>query len=248
MIRALLLALLLSFVVAPAAQAGVILGDGDAAELAQTLAEAYEDQDVCYGWDVDVDDASGGPSGEDIGSNFGPGEPLDNHQQDCQNAVLLTGSVSFTCDSCESEDSSAWSVSSTFSGLGAQDLKDLGFGGDALEKNDNDARLASMVGALPLIVASKSLAPAIQAEPVQTSTIPATDHATGSPILPDWLRDRWLALSALLLLALGGGIWLSYTLQEEARQKLARERRARRAKAVAPATTAPAPPQEPSDG
>jgi len=104
-----------------------------------------------------------------------------------------------------------------------------------------------MVGALPLIVASKGFAPAMQAEPVQTSTVPAADHATGSPILPDWLRDRWLALSALLLLALGGGIWLAYTLQEEARQKLIRERRARSAQAVKPATTASAP-QEHTDG
>jgi hypothetical protein len=205
----LLAALALAMALPAAALAQPLLDDGDAAELAQELADATEEQDVCYGWSVNVDDDSGA-SGTDSGSNLGPGSTTLN-QSDCKKGyVILRGSISFTCDSCESEDSSSFSVETNIrNGPTRQDLEDLDFSGGQLKGDNGDAALASMVGALPLIVASKGLAPAITADPAETNQpVPAADHATGSPVMPDWLRESWLPLAACVILLGGGAIWL----------------------------------------
>ena len=54
-------ALALAMLVVPVAPAGAapILDDGDATELANALAEATEEQGVCYGWEVVVQDDDG---------------------------------------------------------------------------------------------------------------------------------------------------------------------------------------------
>ncbi len=213
MIRRLtLIAVLLTALVgafAHPAAAVPLLDEGDAAELAQSLADATEEQDVCYAWNVFVQDGSGGPSGFDTGSNLGPNAPLGTAvSSPCTKSVTLEGRVTYTCGSCESEDSSSVSVVSNFpGGPTTRDLEDLGLEGGDLKNDDGDVALVNMVGALPLITASKGAAAAV---PVQPSTLKpgATDKPTNSPSVPDWLRDSWLALTALLVVVLGGVLWL----------------------------------------
>jgi hypothetical protein len=189
------------------ASAGPLLSDGDAAELANTLAEATEEQGICYGWSVYVSDQSGGPSGTEVGSNFGPGAPVGTGS--CpKGAVVLDGAVTFTCGSCESEDSSDFTVTGTLRGGPTKnDLEDLGFSGGQLKNDNGDAALASMVGALPLVVSSKGLAPALTADSSTEPAKPAADKPTNSPVMPDWLRESWLALAAFILVIGGGIVW-----------------------------------------
>lgn len=221
-----LVALLALALPAPA-PAEPLLSSEDAAELAQALAEAREEQDVCYGWQVRVDDDSRGPDGIDSGSSSGPGTPV-GAGVGCRLYVELRGSVSYTCGSCEAEDSSDADVTTNIpNGPSTHDLDELGLDGGDLANDKGDSVLASMVGALPLIAASRGAAPAIAAE-ADTTPPPARDKPTGTPWTPDWLRESWLALAACLVLVVGGSFWLRSVIQDERRKaRRAARRRAR---------------------
>ncbi len=236
--RALLLATTVLLLATPAASAQPFLEDGDAAELANALADATEEQGICYGWQVSVDDGSGGPSGTEIGSNFGPGRDID-AAQCTKGSVVLQGYVTWTCSSCESEDSSDFSVRSTVpGGPTKKDLEDLDFDGGELKGDNGDSVLVSMVGALPLIVSSKGVAPALTADTSTEPAKPPADKPTGTPSIPDWLRESWLALAAFLIAAIGGGIWLMSAVSAD------RARKRRRSNPPPLVPTAPDPPQE----
>lgn len=202
-------ALGLAFSAAPAAQALPVLEEADAAELAQALADATEAQGgVCYGWAVQVADGSGGPSGLDVGSDKGPGVPVD--RAICPKYVELQAGIEFTCESCESEDSSNLLIDANFAGAPTKDdLDDLGFSGGDLTRDDNDVVLTNMVGALPLVTASNGAAAPVPGPDEAEADKPAAgDVPTGTPSTPDWLREHWLALVFFGLLAGGGVAWL----------------------------------------
>lgn len=201
-------ALGLAVVIAPAAQALPVLEDADAAELAQVLADATEAQGVCYGWAVQVADGSGGPSGADVGSDKGPGVVVD--RAACPKYVELQGGIEFTCDSCESENSSNIVIDANFAGAPTKgDLEEIGFSGGDLTHDDNDVVLTNMVGALPLVTASNGAAmPVPGLEPAEADKPAAGDVPTGTPSTPDWLRESGPALVVFLLLAGGGTVWL----------------------------------------
>lgn len=188
---ALLLSAAAALSMAPAiAQAGIVAPE-DAAELAQTLAEAQEDQDVCYGWNV-TNNFSGSP---DVGSSTsGPGVALVPMQATCPNgAVILQGDIDYACNSCESSDSASVSIASA--GLKdpptVGDLEGLGLKAGDLTGDNDDTTLVNMVNALPLLVADRGNAPYVEYE--QATTVPAADHATDKPG-SDLLRDSWLGL------------------------------------------------------
>lgn len=204
----LLAALGLALAGAPAAQALPVLEEADAAELAQALADATEAQGVCYGWAVRVDDQSGGQSGGDVGSDKGPGVPVD--RAGCAKYVELQAAISFTCESCESEDSAGLTISANFPGAPTEaDLEALGFSDTDLLKDDNDTVLSNMVGALALITASNGAAKPVPGADAAAVEAPAAgDVPTGTPSTPDWLRDHWLALVFFGLLFGGGVIWM----------------------------------------
>ncbi len=199
-------ALALAVISAPSAHAIPVLEEADAAELAQSLADATEAQGVCYGWAVSVFDASGGPSGEDVGSDRGAGQVVD--RGSCAKWVQLRGAIEFTCESCESEDGSEIQLESNFAGAPTRaDLEDLGLSGGDLKNDDNDTVLSNMVGALPLITASNGAAKPVPGLDAAEADKPAAgDVPTGTPSTPDWLRDNWLALVFFALLG-GGGVW-----------------------------------------
>jgi len=196
----------LAVIVAPLAQALPVLAEADAVELAQSLADATEAQGVCYGWAVRVEDQSGGPSGEDVGSDKGPGVPVD--VAACARYVELEAVINYTCETCESEDGASLGIDANFAGAPTEDdLDDLGFSDGSLIDDDNDTVLSNMVGALPLITASNGAAAPVPALDAAEAERPAAgDVPTGTPSTPDWLRDNWLALAFFALL-LGGGVW-----------------------------------------
>jgi hypothetical protein len=212
-----LVALALLLTLAPGARALPVLAEGDATELAQSLATATKAQGVCYGWNVEVSDSTyGAPTGPDIGSDKGVGVPVD---PACPKYVELQGRITFTCESCEAEDSSAIQVVSNMPNAPtAADLEDLGFSGADLIGDTNDVLLTNMVGALPLVTASKgAAAPVPVAAPTAADEPAAGDAPTGAPSTPDWLRENWAVLAFFLVLSVAGLVWLvRMTLSERA--------------------------------
>lgn len=218
--RATLLALLLGLLLAAPAGAVPILDDADATELAATLAKARAAQGVCYGWVVDVEDQSGVEGGQDLGADTGAGEAVDTN---CPKWVELQGSVTYTCESCESEDSAGIRVESNFGGAPTDaDLEGLGLVADDLTGDNGDVVLTNMVGALPLITASNGAAAPVPVATGADVDEPAPgDAPTGAPSTPDWLRESG-AVIVFLGLLIGGGVYL-----------LIRDRRAKRTGASA---------------
>ena len=190
----------------PAASAAApLLEEADAAELADTLADATDEQGVCYGWEVAVDDASGeGLSGLESGSSAGPGAPLD--RASCEKWVVLQGEVAYTSESSESEDSAAVAVDSN---LGrppsVQQLADFGLDADQLLGDADDQAVIDMTSALPLLVAEAGEAPYIPFEE-QSGPIPAQDVPNAGPG-SDWVRNYWW-LPLLALVAVGFVLYL----------------------------------------
>lgn len=182
------------------AQAGVIAPQ-DAAELAQTLAEAQEEQDICYGWNV----KNNFDAYPDIGSSVdGPDTPLEVYgERQCRRGYIeLTGSIEYACDSCDASDSASVSIQSSFPTAPTHDdLEALGLNADDLTGDDDDTTLINMVSALPLLAADRGIAPYVAYEPA--TEVPAADHATGTPG-SDVLRDRWPLLVFCGLLIVGG--------------------------------------------
>jgi hypothetical protein len=200
--------LVLALAAASAASATPLLDEGDAVELSQQLAEATEVQGVCYGWSVQVDDQSGGPSGVDAGSNLGPDVPLTAQTPDCERQVVLVGQVLYTCESCEGEDGSVADVQGSFPQAPTlADVEALGFDDKALKDDDGDTTLVNMVGALPLLTSSAGAAEPVPIEQEGAPRPGPDDVPTGGPSTPDWVRDSAGALALCALLILGGLLW-----------------------------------------
>ena len=182
-----------------AAPAQALLDPPDAAELANALAEARAEQDVCYGWDVSGDQLN-------VGSSDGPGVPV--NPNTCERYVILQVTVDYACGSCESEDSASFAVLSNVPNPPTtSDLKNLGYDtGDLLGDKDDEA-LFNMTEALPLLTAEKGSVAFVPYEPA--TNVPATDKATNSPG-SDFFRDHWLGLILFLVLVLAGPILFLY--------------------------------------
>jgi len=208
-VRALALAAVLLLVAGvPGAAATPLLEEGDAAELAQQLAEATAAQGVCYGWSVAVEDQGGGPSGLDEGSSLGPDVPLTPETANCERRVILNGQVLYTCESCEAEDSSAAAIQASFPQAPTlADVEALGFDDQALKDDDGDTVLINMVGALPLLTASAGAAAPVPIEQEGAARPGPGDVPTGTPSSPDWVRDSAGALVLCGALVLAGLLW-----------------------------------------
>ncbi|MDX6556874.1 MAG: hypothetical protein QOD86_3069 [Miltoncostaeaceae bacterium] len=211
------LAALAALMVAPAGAAALpLLAPADAEELAATLAEAEEAQGICYSWYIEVEDHSGGPSGVDAGSSRGVGHWFTAYSDECERIVALSGRITYTSESSESEDSAGIAVATK--GLAdpvtSGDLERLGLTGGDLLGGGDDTSLINMVGALPLLAAESGAAPYVPYE-ANTAPLMPGEHATGSPG-NDWWRKFWpyvLVAAALCGLAgsfigfvIGGGL------------------------------------------
>jgi hypothetical protein len=200
MIRASGLAIALAVALAapaPAPAPAGILTPEDAAELAQSLAEAQEEQSICYGWWVFSNT-------QELGSSTGgPGRRLTRQLQTCTRGfVELSADINYSCESCESEDSASVSIDSNLPNPPTvDDLEDLGLKAGALTGDKDDTTLVNMVNALPLLAADRGNAPYVPYEPAVA--VPATDRPTDKPG-SDLLRDSWVWLVVFGALILGG--------------------------------------------
>lgn len=223
MTRALLVAALLAIVAAPRADAA-ILAPEDAAELANALAEATYEQKVCYGWSFQVsDNDTGREDGPEVGSNFGPGEPVDAARSECEKGVVvLSGAISYTSQSSEFEDSAQWEIQSSLPDpptIGQ--LERLGYARKDLLGDDNDLAIINPAGALPELVAERGVAAPV---PFETS---AREPGVGGAPSPspgsDFLREKGSALLISAALVVGGLVWL-VLLWRDARRRPTRTR------------------------
>ena len=198
-------------VLAAPAAALPILEEADAVELANSLAEATAEQDICYGWQVRVDDQGGGGGGLDAGSNLGPTTPVDTER--CERYVVFDADIVYTSDFSEQEDAAAFTVLSNIAGApGGAELREAGISTEALLGEDDDAEVGDAVLALPALVAAEGLAPFVPAEP-NTGTIPEADGPTGGPGQSDWLRQNGAAVlggGALIVAGLGWAAWSAF--------------------------------------
>lgn len=198
------MAAFMSLGAAPQARATPALEAADATELAQALAEATAEQDVCYGWRVSVRDDSGGESGGDIGSSLGPDVALDRSR--CERWVELVAAIHYTAETSDFDDSAEFEIESNLVPPPRKlDLQRLGVGDGSLTGEDNDVELINMIEALPLVVASNGQAPYVPFETSQTSTR-GQGEPTGTPG-SDVLR-QWWPLVAICVLAILAGIVL----------------------------------------
>lgn len=198
-----LLALALAFALAlPGTAPAGILAPEDAAEVANALAEAQEEQDICYGWYV-TNDFGAGP---DLGSSTG-GPDVGYDATRCQRYLFLTGNIHYACPSCEDTDSAEVDLDTNLVPAPTeQDLRDLGLSAGDLTGDKDDVTLMNMIGALPLLAAQTGQVPPLPVETPQA--VPASDVATGKPG-SDFLREAWLKLVLfILLVAIGPILWL----------------------------------------
>jgi hypothetical protein len=198
-------------VVVAVAPAGAlpILEEGDAVELANKLAEATEEQGVCYGWVVNVQDDGGSLSGVDTGSSLGPGRsPFD---PSCAPYVVFVADLHYTSETSEAADRATYSIESNLPGFEARGLDSLGISGSSLLGDKDDLVVANATALLPGLVAEQGLAPPIPIEEAPGTTIPDADRPTNTPG-SDRLRTYWPAFTFAGLLLLGGVVWLGLAL------------------------------------
>jgi hypothetical protein len=183
-----------------------LLAPEDAAELAQSLAEAKEEQGVCYGWRISIDDESGTVI-EDAGSSLGPGDVTALAGAECPKFVLLNGVVDYTSELSEAEDSASWSITSNLNKPPTTgELRDLGHTAEGLLGDEDDEVLANAVGALPLLVADHGEAKPVGFAPGDLPREQAGEP-TGNPG-SDLLRESWALLLICVLMLVGGLVWL----------------------------------------
>lgn len=200
---------------APAtASADVIFDQADADELVATLAEAYEAQGVCYGWQVDVDNV--GIPESSAGSNFGAGTPLrDTSEFDsCETTVEFQANIRWTSESSESEDSASYQVQSLPEGPTTGDLDSLELiSEDGLVGDNVDADVYKAVAALPLLAADAGVAKGMEASPAPETEAEAAGGAPTNSPGSDFMRQTGNALLFAALLILGGGVFAWWTLR-----------------------------------
>lgn len=197
---------------APPAGAVPILDPTDATELAQALAEATDDQDVCYGWKVTVNDYGGSASGIDQGSSLGVGRTAIEPQ--CERYVVFQATLTYTSSTSEAEDSASFDVRSNIPGAPtASDLGSAGISEGGLLGGNDDQVVANAALLLPALVAEKGLAPPITLE-ANTQALPSGDRATGTPG-SDWLRKYGAAAGVAAVVFAGGLGWAGWILFRE---------------------------------
>jgi hypothetical protein len=90
-------------VTAAQAGAGVLLSAEDRVELAQALAEATEESEICFGYLARLNDS--GTVRQDAVSSLGPNQRVTTSDPRCpKGGVELQVDVEYTCGSCESDD------------------------------------------------------------------------------------------------------------------------------------------------
>ncbi|SCL57436.1 hypothetical protein OIE14_12585 [Micromonospora peucetia] len=208
------------------------------ADTVSILARAAESQGICYGWQLK--DRFARVEVVNVGSNLGDGVSVEDNPA-CPRWVRVTGSINYTPQSSESNDTAYITVGGsddfTRADLRAVErgLERFGLDEDAFIDEPGWAVTRAAVS-LPLLLAETG---AVSPAPMATAAPAATPAA-----LPDagsdlW-RDRWgylLAVAGLLLLTallVAVGVWQR---RRQLRQEAEREQQAaaRRDQLLAPA-------------
>ncbi|MGH3762890.1 hypothetical protein [Actinophytocola sp.] len=190
------------FSVPGVASADVIFDPADADELAATLADAYERQDVCYGWSIAVNNE--GLPESSVGSNFGVGQSLEDNFAQCTQSVEFQADIIWTPESSEADDDAQYQVVSTPGGPSTEDLEGLEIiSEDGLVSETVDVDVYKAVAALPLLAADTGMADPIEASPA-AETDSGDAVPTDSPGSDFWRESGMLVLWAVLLLVAGG--------------------------------------------
>jgi hypothetical protein len=208
---------------APAtASADVIFDQADADELVATLAEAYQAQGVCYGWQVDVDNV--GIPESSSGSNFGAGTPLRDASEfdSCETTVEFQANIRWTSESSESEDSASYQVQSLPEGPTTSDLDSLELiSEDGLVGDNVDVDVYKAVAALPLLAADAGVAEPLEASPAPETEAQAAGGAPTNSPGSDFMRQTGNTLLFAALLILAGGVFAWWTLRSASARRRA---------------------------
>lgn len=197
---------------APAtASADSIFAPSDAEILAKMLSDANDEQGVCYGWDVDVNDrssysysssSSSSDNADSVGSDQGVGVPVD---ESCDKYVRLDVNITWTSATSESEDSASWDVDSSPGGPTRSDMEALGLNLDGLAGENPDVPIGEMIMALPLLAADEGMAPLVEATPA------TAEPASNARLTDDPGSDWWRGNGGMFLWGMGillaGGIF-----------------------------------------
>ena len=206
-LRAALVAALCVFAAPASAAALPVLEEADATELANQLAEATQEQGICYGWAIGVSDPTGVEEGFEIGSNQGPGRELDRSRPECRQWVVLSGGISYASEYSDAEDSATWTIEANLPDPPTvQQLADLGYTESDLLGEDNDLAILNATGALPELVAERGAA-----KPVPFETERRSAGVGGEPTGEqgsDFLRENGTLLALCALLFVSGLAWL----------------------------------------
>ena len=181
----------------------------DSQALSDYLAQAHREQGICYGWHFKPYDGSYDSSvtaGPFIGSNFGVGESVEDHVDECPRSVVATITVSYTPHSSELSDSA--SVVVTTAGLqvsGSTLANDLEEQFDVTEKALIDEPVDTVgkaILALPLLVAEHG-----EADPLPPPAQPSGEVEALGPGGSDfWRSPTGTSISiAIVMLLVGVG-------------------------------------------
>lgn len=229
-------------VAAPAhAENPVLDAEGDA-DVASSLAEATEVQQVCYGYELTVfDQDTGRYSGQFASSSAGPGTTPTSAAACPGGVVVLQAAIEYTSSFSEAEDSASWRLSSTLPQLTIDDVERLGLSsGDLLDDGKSEITLLNAVLALPRLASEQAGLPPVVLQP-NTAPLPPDARPTGTPG-SDWLRENAALLGLCVLLVLGGLLALAAARSAD-RSRRAGPRPSGR-HALPPAPTSPAPPAD----
>ena len=150
----------------PAAPAGAlpVLEAADANELAQALADATEDQDVCYGWEVTVYDYGGSGDGIDEGSSLGVGPHAPTPPSAPGGSSSRRRSPTPARRRSRRTRPASPSARTSPAPRRRRDLRDNGDHEGALLGNNDDQAVANATLLLPALMAEKGLAEPISLE------------------------------------------------------------------------------------
>lgn len=214
--RLALVAVTAVLVLGPAGQAlaaNPVLDPEDDADIAASLAEATEVQDVCYGYALDVQDQDTGQwSGSYAASSTGEGVRASATSSCTDGVVELVARIVYTSSFSEQEDSASWDVVSTVEGVSIADVEDLGLSaGDLLSDGASATTLQNAVLALPRLASEQAGLPPVVLEP-NPSPLPEGARPTGTPG-SDWLRENSALLLVCVAAVVGGLVLLVSSLR-----------------------------------
>ena len=203
--------LLLVVLTVPAAAEDPVFDPASRADVAASLAEALEDQGICYGYLLDVtDDSSGGWDGRWLVTSLGEDADITNDSR-CPRWVELSAAIDYTSSSSESEDSASWTVLGNFPGIPTTDqlaALDL-HAGDLADDGRAFTTMSNAVLALPVLAAENGVARPVEID-ASPSPPPSDAAATGRPG-SDWWRENGLKVGVLVVLLVLAGLWASIT-------------------------------------